>query len=149
MRGASPTSAVMAGLVPATQTRRCAKWNRGGDTAHCSALPAFLGGRSFRVVPVSLPACGLPVTSVEPLFTWIDHLSAVAVPPLSLTTCLMTVSDPTRRLFKYVHVQFSPSFMLMVTVVVLVVYEPPLGVVTVQDTESKPQPAGIVLSLTV
>ncbi len=42
------------------------------------------------VSPGSLPSCGLPATSVAPLFRCSDQSDAVAVPPLSVMTCLTT-----------------------------------------------------------
>ncbi len=45
-------------------------------------------------MPEAEPAAGLPATSVPPLFTWSVKSAAAFVPPLSLTTCLITRSVP-------------------------------------------------------
>ena len=44
------------------------------------------------MVPLALPACGLPLTSAPPLRTWTVNAGGVAVPPLLFVTVVMTVS---------------------------------------------------------
>ena len=52
-------------------------------------------------------------------------------------------------MFLNVQVQNSPSFIAMLTVAVPGVYEPPLGLATKHETESKPQFVGMGVSLIV
>src|SRR2546427_153491 len=51
----------------------------------------------------SAPANGLPLTSLPPLLMCIDHSAAVAEPPPSFTTCLITVSPGATSLFVIVQ----------------------------------------------
>src|SRR5437870_5377106 len=75
--------------------------------------------------PGKLAGLGLlPVTAMV-------KLAAVAVPPWSLMTCLMTLRWAAWRLLMNVQVTFSPSFRLIVTVDPLADCVPPFGVVTV------------------
>src|SRR3954452_22608062 len=95
-------------------------------------------------VPVSEPACGLPPTSLPPLLTCIEKSAAVFVPPLSFTTCLITRSVPVCCTSENVHVQFSPSFMLMATEGLAPNVDPPLADVTVQTMPVSDQKLGNV-----
>src|SRR5919108_910802 len=72
------------------------------------SLTTYEPALSVRVVPASEPAKGLPLTSLPPLVMCIDHCDAVAEPPLSFTTCLMTVSVGPTSLFVTVQVLASP-----------------------------------------
>ncbi len=53
--------------------------------------------------PFSLPSCGLPATSSLPLFRCSDQSLAVAVPPLSVMTCLTTLIVGATSLFVIVQ----------------------------------------------
>ncbi len=54
-------------------------------------------------MPDSEPFCGLVATSVAPLFRCSDQSDAVAVPPLSVTTCLTTFTVGAMSLFVIVQ----------------------------------------------
>src|ERR671922_21902 len=73
------------------------------------SLTTYEPALSVFVVPDSEPAKGLPLTSLPPLLMCIDHCDAVAEPPLSFTTCLMTVSVGATSLFVIEHVLLSPG----------------------------------------
>src|SRR5213594_3888993 len=74
---------------------------------------------------------------------------ATLVPPLSLITCWMTMRCACCSKLAYVQVQFSPSFMLIVAVVLLVEDVPPFGLVTEHVTLVNVHPSGSGVSSTV
>ena len=105
------------------------------------SLTLYVPPPSVTLVPDSEPwnEAGLGPLPV----TLIVKFEAVAVPPLSLTTCFFTTRVAGSWLLVNVQVQFSPSSMLMVTVVPLGLALPPFGEVTLQLMESSAHPEGI------
>src|SRR6266508_4358840 len=74
------------------------------------SLTRYEPAATVLVVPGdSAPGNGLPLTSLPPLLMCIDQAEATAEPPLSLTTCLITVSVGAMSSFVTVHVLFSPG----------------------------------------
>src|SRR5436189_179861 len=89
-----------------------------------------------------------PARVAPPPSACIVKSPATLVPPLSLITCLTTMRCACSEL-AYVHVQFSPSLMLIVAVVLLVEDVPPFGLVTEHVTLVSVHPSGNGVSLTV
>src|SRR5689334_20832599 len=85
------------------------------------------------------------------LFVWLRLADVVKLKSWapSGTASLTMVIEPTRGLFAYVQVRFSPSLRLIATDVELGVTEPPFAPVTEHEMESKPHPDGIGVSFTV
>ena len=62
------------------------------------------------MVPVALPACGLPATSKPPVFTCAVKLAGPSVPPSLLTTFVITWSLGAMSSAVIVQVRAWPSW---------------------------------------